>query len=314
MEIDMENKQWPEEEGLLKQFPQGNPFTVPAGYFDELAQRLQSYVHLDALKQDGTNHGFIVPQNYFDDLSSQVQSRIALEEVLGDEPQGFAVPDGYFEDLSNRIQSRIAIEEIAPATEDAGFGVPQGYFEELSSNLQSRISIEQLAGQPDDAEYAIPDGYFEQLQDQITSRIQLEEMVNADNAFAVPDGYFNNLTESILSQTSEKQEARIVVMQPSNRNIIRRLVSSAAVKYASAACFALIVGITIYIKQTSGPVAEHDRTYLHKELSEIPASAIENYLEQQTDTYDSEHTVVTAGTEVDANSLKQALKANLDAQ
>lgn len=103
-------------------------------------------------------------------------------------------------------------------------------------------------------------------------------------------------------------------MQPSNRNIIRRLVSSAAVKYASAACFALIIGVTIYFRQTSGTSTQHERSYLHKELSDIPASAIENYLEQQTDTYDSEHTVVTAGTEVDANSLKQALKANLDAQ
>ncbi|WP_158824865.1 hypothetical protein [Mucilaginibacter lacusdianchii] len=342
MEIDMENMQWPDEDAVLRMFPKGSPFTVPDGYFDDLSQRLQSYVHLDDLKQDEPAYGFTVPENYFDDLSSQIQSRIAIEEALpkdtlgltvpenyfdelssniqsriaieeitSAEDAGFKVPEGYFDELSNNIQSRIAIDEMVNA-EDDGFTVPQGYFDELSSNLMSRIAIEDMAGQPNEAGYVIPEGYFDQLHEQITGRIQLEESVNADNAFTVPEGYFSQLTESILSQTSEKQEAKVVIMQPARRSIIRKLVSSAALKYASAACFALIVGVAIYVKQGASPEAQHKNSVLHKELSEIPASAIESYLEQQTDASDSEHTVVTESTQLDINSLKAALQDDLD--
>ncbi|WP_345951146.1 hypothetical protein ABDD95_06760 [Mucilaginibacter sp. PAMB04274] len=312
MEIDIEHKDWHEDDSWRQKLPTGNPFSVPAGYFDDLSERIISGVHLEEIKQADALGGFTLPGNYFTELSTNIQSRIAIEEAMAAEGESFAVPKNYFNELSSNIQSRIALEEAVGETAES-FTVPQGYFDELSSNVQSRIAMEEaLAGQTE--EFAVPEGYFESLSSNIQSRITIEETVSADsNAYAVPDGYFNQLQQSILSQTAQKPETKVVQM-PSRGNVIRKLVSTAAFKYASAACFAIIVGLAVYMKQASLPSAAQNHTFMHEQLQDVSTDVLENYLENQADATQTERTVIADGSQLDDDALRAAIQDYVDAQ
>lgn len=137
----MENKDWLDEYMSLKQVNPANPFNVPAGYFNNLGDRIVALKNLDELKNKGFSDGFEVPLNYFEELTGNIQSRITIENAMAGEP-GFAVPEGYFDDLKQQIESRIFVEEAL--NEPAGqFTVPEGYFEKLNlSILDKTVNVE----------------------------------------------------------------------------------------------------------------------------------------------------------------------------
>ncbi|MFD1255176.1 hypothetical protein ACFQ3S_00075 [Mucilaginibacter terrae] len=308
MEIDIEHKEWPEDDSWRQKLPPGNPFGVPAGYFDDLSERIISGVHLEELIQADALSGFTVPENYFTELSNNIQSRIVIEEALASETEGFTVPENYFEQLSSNLQSRIVIEE-ALANEAGNFTVPQGYFEELSSNIQSRVAIEEALANEAES-FTVPEGYFEDLAANIQGRVALEEAINAKhNIFEVPEGYFDQLQQNILSQTAE-QEAKVVQM-PSRGGVVRKLISTAAFKYASAACVAIIVGVAIYVNQAP---AGSNHSYLHKELADISTNDLRTYLESQSDATQTERKVIADDVQLDNESLRDALQDYVDAQ
>jgi hypothetical protein len=239
----MENKDWLNDYMSLKQVNDANPFTVPAGYFDDLGDRIVSRKNLDELKNNSTEAGFTVPENYFEELTANIQSRITIEEALNKE-------------------------------EDAGFMVPDGYFDNLSHQIQSRILVEEALG-------------------------------NRAEHFTVPQGYFNQLNKNILDKTVNAANA--------NRNgIIVRMFASTAFKYATAACFALVLGGGILLNELTDPTYVHKNSFLHKQLSSISTDDIKSYLQLNVDAGDTQQTVVTEGTSVDDKNLKDALQSYVD--
>ncbi len=309
MKIDIEHKEWPEDDSWRQMLPQGNPFDVPEAYFDDLSERIISGVHLEQLKEANPLGAFTVPENYFTELSNNIQSRITIEEAAALDSEPMSVPANYFDELSSNIQSRIAIEE-AVQNETESFNVPEGYFDNLTNQIQSRIALEEaLAGELES--FTVPQGYFDELSSNIQSRIALEETIGSEStAFEVPEGYFANLQQNILSQTAEQQEAKVIQM-PSQRGVVRKLISSAAFKYASAACLAIIVGLAVYIKQD---VAPSNHSYLHKELSEVSSDDLRSYLETQSDATETERTVIADATQLDDDALRAAIQDYVDAQ
>lgn len=241
MKSDMENKDLINDYMSLKQVSDANPFTVPAGYFDDLADRIVSRKNLDELKNNTPSEGFTVPENYFDELTANIQCRIAIENAVNNEDMGFTVPDGYFDDLGERIQSRILVEET--------LGAP------------------------------------------------------VEN-FTVPQGYFEQLNKSILDKT----------VKANKNGIIIKLFASASFKYATAACFALVIGGGILLNElTNSPVNnDHKSSFLHKQLSNVPIDDIKSYLQLNVDAGDTQQTVVTENAPVDENNLKNALQNYLD--
>ncbi|WP_259070858.1 hypothetical protein HDF24_23755 [Mucilaginibacter sp. X4EP1] len=332
----MENKDWINDYPALKKVNPYNPFKVPADYFESLAERIMLFKNLAELKQDGSTGGFIVPENYFHNLPDNIQSRITIEEALNTQETGFAVPDGYFDTLINNIQSRINIEE-ALNTEETGFAIPEGYFDTLANNIQSRINIEEALS-TEETGFAVPEGYFDTLAGNIQSRINIEETLNAeetgfavpegyfdtlagniqsrifveealneqDEAFAVPDGYFDALHKNITDKTSGAKTEK------AGKGIVRRMVISTAFKYATAACFAVAIGGGILINQLSGPDDAHEKTFLHKQLSNVPVDDIKAYLQLNVDAGDAQQTVNSENVKVDEKSLKDALQSDLD--
>jgi hypothetical protein len=237
----MENKDWLNEYMSLKQINPANPFTVPAGYFSDLGDRIVAFKNLDELKSKGSFGDFTVPDNYFEELTGNIQSRIAVESALNTANPGFTVPDGYFDSLEQQIKSRIFVEEA--------LGEPAGQF-------------------------------------------------------TVPEGYFDNLSAIILDKTANQGAVK-------SRGIIRRLYTSTAFKYATAACFALALSGGILLSELTGSVVEHKGTFLHKELSNIPVDDIKSYLQLNLDPSDAQATVASDAS-IDDASLENALQNDVN--
>ena len=242
MKSEMENKDWLNEYTALKQINPANPFKVPAGYFNDLGDRIVAFKNLDELKNKGSFGDFTVPDNYFEELTGNIQSRIVVESGLNNIDPGFTVPDGYFENLQQQIQSRIFVEEAL--------------------------------GEP--AEH-----------------------------FSVPAGYFDKLNKDILDSTVNQGAVK-------STGIVRRLYTSTAFKYATAACFALALGGGILLSELTGSVVEHKGTFLHKELSNIPIDDIESYLQLNLDPSDTQATAISDDSSIDDKSLENALQNDVN--
>jgi hypothetical protein len=240
MKSDIENRDWINEYPSLKQVSPANPFMVPAGYFDDLEDRIVSYKN--------------------------------LQEKYNNATEGFTVPAGYFEELPGNIRGRITVED-AVNTGNLGFTVPEGYFDELESR--------------------------------ITGRIWVEETVDKKEPFSVSAGYFEQLNGDILAKT-------VNVDKIGRSGIVRKLYATRAFKYATAACFAVIIGGGILLLQLTSPEYVHTHSFLHKALSNVPVDEIQSYLQLNVDPGDTQQTVIAEGATVKEDNLKKALQDYVD--
>jgi len=227
---------------------------------------------------------------------------MSLKQVNPNNP--FTVPEGYFDSLDEQILSKIKLEEMRNSMPETGFAVPENYFEDLAGNIQSRITVEEALDK-EAAGFTVPDGYFDNLEQQIKSRLFVEEALDAQPAgFDVPEGYFADLTNNILDKTTLQRAER--------RGIVRQMFSTAAFKYATAACLALAIGGTLYLNQAgNSPDATHKNSFLHKSLSAIPVGDIQNYLQSHLDVNDTK-TLMDESKPVDADNLTHDLQNALD--
>ncbi len=296
MKSDIENKEWLDEYPSLKQITLKNPFTVPEGYFGSLEERVISYVRVNEIAPP-TSTPFAVPDNYFEKLSSNTLSRVNILEAANADAKGFRVPENYFEDMASQLNSRIAISEAV----EHPFAVPENYFDDLHAQVTSRVAIEGVLNTP----FTVLENYFDDLHAQVTSRIAIEEALNTP--FTIPENYFDKLNRRVLNQT-------VVLEAVQRKGLVRKLISSAAFKYASAACFAMIVGAGIFITQLNSPKAAHNRSYLHKALSKVPNNDIRGYLQLHIDATDTKSIIDKADEDnvnaISSDDLKDYLSNN----
>jgi hypothetical protein len=277
MKSEMDSKDWLNDYPSLKQVSPTNPFTVPDGYFDELHQRAMSRAIIDGVNADT---GFTVPEGYFDEAQANLQSRINIEAALNNSSGHFTVPDNYFEDMQACLQSRINIEAALQHT-DENFTVPENYFEDLQQNITSRIAVEQA-------------------------------LEGKTEGFTVPEHYFDKLQNAIAAKTTEapKQDKNEVA----RKGIVRRLVTSGAFKYATAACFVLAIGGTLFIHNYENPAAQHERSYIHKALKNVDDADIIDYLQMHMDAADTRSIMDGADeintTDANAEELKDYLSTH----
>jgi hypothetical protein len=200
------------------------PYSVPAGYFEELAGRLLQLVKAGEAGNPvlpKPNNPYQVPQGYFEVLASTILQRVIVEEtstpVLPKTNNPYQVPQGYFEGLANTILQRVKAddnESLSPALQQANnnpYQVPQGYFEGLASTILQRVKAEE-ASTPvlpkTNNPYQVPQGYFEGLASTILQRVKADDNESLspalqqanNNPYQVPQGYFDNLPAAILNR------------------------------------------------------------------------------------------------------------------
>jgi hypothetical protein len=110
MNENLENNDWINEAPTLAAMGRRNPFSVPAGYFDNCEKEVFNHIFLEGLKQKTNENAFDVPQNYFEELTERIETNIALGQMIQRE-KSFAVPENYFETLQSRITDKIAATE-----------------------------------------------------------------------------------------------------------------------------------------------------------------------------------------------------------
>jgi hypothetical protein len=175
----------------------------------------------------------------------------------------------------------------------------------LIGNIQSRINIEQAANREENS-FTVPEGYFDNLEQQINSRIFVEETLgDTEEHFAVPQNYFAELNIKILDKTVNQGTVK-------QHAVMRKLFASTAFKYATAACFALALGGGILLSELASTANDHKNSFLHKQLSGVSVDDIKSYLQLNVDAGDTQQTVVSEGTQVDDDKLKEALQDEAD--
>ena len=226
-----------------------------------------------------------------------------LKKVNPNNP--FTVPDGYFNELSERIVGAIRLDDLKQNPQQE-FTVPENYFNELGGHIMSRINIEETLNQP--TGFSTPEGYFEQLSAQIQSRIFVEEaLADTTGALSVPPDYFAQLNKNILNKTVNQDIVK-------RKTIIRRMYTSPAFKYATAACFVAIVGAGVFFRPSTDPAAKHRSSFLHEQLSSVPDSEMESYLKLYADGNEAQHIIGAEGLTVNDARLQSALQDYTDTE
>ncbi|HUP14229.1 MAG TPA: hypothetical protein VM187_18535 [Niastella sp.] len=208
------------------------PYTVPAGYFEGLANRLLQLVKADETSSvlPIANNPYQVPQGYFEGLANNILQRVTAEEesfspaLQQANNNPYEVPQGYFEGFANNMLQRVKAEEVllSPALQQASnnpYEVPQSYFESLANNMLQRVKAEEAFSpalqQANNNPYRVPQGYFESLPLILLSRVKATAVDNVNEEleilspllsqigkkmpFSTPAGYFNELGENAIS-------------------------------------------------------------------------------------------------------------------
>lgn len=127
--------------------------------------------------------------------------------------------------------------------------------------------------------FSIPEGYFEELEADILCRVREENLKESvsEAGFGVPIGYFETLQHQILEKVNPQRP---------RETIIRKLVGSAAIRYAAAACvlFVSVFMIKDALMDNGNPLAD------------IPEQELIHYLQMYGNTQDAmlfrEHAVM----------------------
>lgn len=107
MELNDRDIDWQKDAPTLAAIGKVIPFTVPAGYFEDLSGNLKARLLIESMRTEDQD-GFKVPGNYFKELSSRIEESVTIENLKVLAPSdGFTLPEGYFADLSERINIRV---------------------------------------------------------------------------------------------------------------------------------------------------------------------------------------------------------------
>lgn len=104
MDLNELNEDWQKSAPKLAAIEKANLFKVPEGYFEIMADQLNSQIKV--LSLDDAKDIYSVPNDYFSTLSENINSRIKLEDQK-ETLVPFSVPDKYFENLQKNVQAKI---------------------------------------------------------------------------------------------------------------------------------------------------------------------------------------------------------------
>lgn len=107
----------------LNEVPTHMPYSVPSGYFENLASNLRNSIEESEGQKVGPKWGkkmpFTAPLGYFEGFTNDVKLSLEEDELLGNMPKTlpFTVPSGYFEQLPEQLQLKVGKTEIAQTNE-----------------------------------------------------------------------------------------------------------------------------------------------------------------------------------------------------
>lgn len=257
------------------------PYNVPGGYFSSLSENILTRIKLEEdsfeieeqLIPAGLSTPYSVPGTYFSSLSEDIMAKIRQEESVfeTDEqlipaalPAPYSVPAGYFDSLSEGIMAKIrepenafeAEEQLIPAALPTPYAVPAGYFNSLAGNIMAAIHVQQHASG--------------EVYDELQEIAPILNTISRQTPYSVPAGYFKQLEVSMPAE-QEEPTAKVVSMRNSRVSYMR---------YAAAACVAILLGIGGYWFVRPGNVKTDDKNF-ERMVAGLSTADINAYLASQ---------------------------------
>lgn len=161
-----------------------NVYSVPAGYFDALADKVLADVQ--TLNQPAIPAPYNVPEGYFDTLASSILKKIKEE------------------DNNNVLQVQEELDQLAPLLNSIGktapFNVPVGYFDGIATAVLNKLNNQATASsQPE-------------ILEELEQTAPLLNKISTALPYSVPPTYFEELPASVLNSIKAAGE-HIAVQQ-----------------------------------------------------------------------------------------------------
>ena len=255
-----------------------NPYTVPAGYFEGLAeiilQRVQHGDEIATVIDITRNNPYEVPKNYFETLPE-----ILLKKVKA----------------QNTDSAKEELEVLSPLLSQIGkktpFSTPAGYFDELTDNAVAGAKA------------------IDFVNDELENLSPVMNGLKEKKVYEVPAGYFNNLPAQILDKVKTQQPAKVVSMS-FGRKVMKYAV-------AAVVAGIIVIGGWLYIgndkRATDLPVAEVKvPALIHDSVTNISDEVLQSFLEGEDVAMSTP--VITASDEIGANDMKDMLADISDAE
>lgn len=294
-----------------------NPYTVPAGYFEGLADQVLQRIKADEADTPvlpSIPHPYEVPQGYFEGLADELLKRVKAGEttslLLQDAKNNpYQVPQGYFEGLADQVLQRVKADDImlSSALQQARhnpYQVPQGYFEGLADQVLQRVKADEANNAHEELEilspllskigkktpFSTPAGYFNELSDNAVAGAQAIEFVNdeLENLSPLMNSLRNKQVYEVPAGYFEQLPDQVLnaakTQQPAK--VVSISFTRRVTRYAAAAVVAGIIGVAGWmflgkhgnIKTTPNqPVV-----VAQADLDSISDDMLEKYLENQT--------------------------------
>lgn len=167
--------------------------------------------------------------------------------------------------------------------------VPQGYFEVLNENVLDTIRLA-YAPEPTfsigkNMPFEMPQGYFESLAANVLNKAASELPIDKPTPYTVPAGYFENLPQQVLQRAKDENKQTTKIIPLGNR-IWKN------VRWAAAAVLMIGLGLggyNIYNNQKEPSISA--------QLAALPQDAINDYIVQHIDEFDTDMLVSNLSTE-----------------
>ena len=331
---------------VVAQIGEQNPYTVPAGYFEGLADQVLQSIKADegntpVLPQ--TNNPYQVPQGYFDNLANELLKRVKADELTSPLLQQaknnpYQVPANYFEELAGQILQRIKADDttLSPALQQANnnpYEVPQSYFDSLPATILNRIKAEQTDNASEELEmlspllskigkttpFSMPAGYFDELSENAVAGAQAIEFVNGEleNLSPLMTSLRNKQVYEVPAGYFEQLPEQVLTVTKAQQpaKVVSISFARRVIRYAAAAVVAGIIGIAGWmylgkhsIKSDNAGIAGIVPEQ-KKQLDSVSDDVLEKYLENQTavPVETAPSTNTTANAEIDTNDMKDML-------
>lgn len=113
MDFDEMNEGWEKQAPTLAAIEKENPFLLPTGYFEKMAEQIHAQINIHQFDTDSSI--LEMPENYFDNLEERITSVIKMEQLKGsDVSEIYTIPENYFNTLEGEITSKVYSKSSQP--------------------------------------------------------------------------------------------------------------------------------------------------------------------------------------------------------
>lgn len=251
---------------LAKVTPQ-NIYTVPAGYFEGLADVMLN--RIKALEANDTSDALSYLSPVLNTFSKQMP---------------YNVPSGYFEGLADMILNRVKtlnlnnasgeFEYVSPVLNNVSkqmpYSVPSGYFEGLENKLMQVIR--------ESSDYQTPKEELESISPLLSG---LKKQI----PYSVPNGYFDN-----LHQEAKVNKSAAKIVSIGSRKWFR---------YAAAAVVTGIIAVSsfIYFNRNSVDPNKNPDGWVAKNMKKVSADKIDEFIKLADDETSLKESVASSNTD-----------------